>query len=62
MRKIFVLILFTIVLSGCQTAKYTLDQTFGDGREPYVPGDIVKSEYSNNLLAKTDSWIKKHLW
>ncbi len=62
MKKVFAVILMTIILNGCTTAKYTMDQTFGQNREPYVPGDAVKDEYKDNLLAKTDGWIKKHLW
>lgn len=62
MKKLLAVILMTIILNGCTTAKYAVDQTFGREREPYVPGDTVKAEYANNLLAQTDNWIKKHLW
>jgi hypothetical protein len=60
-----ILIAALTVLTGCATAKYTLDQTFGGQREEpgeYKPEVRTQPHHPDLLLANADDWIKKHLW
>ncbi|MEI7998198.1 MAG: lipoprotein [Candidatus Omnitrophota bacterium] len=61
MKKILVLVMFVFVLTGCQSAKYAFDQTFGDQTD-YGAFQTKTQHPPDNLLASADGWIKKHLW
>ena len=51
------------VLTGCETAKYTFDQTF---KEQQLAQSIKAKQDEENspdiVLANVDDWIKEHLW
>jgi hypothetical protein len=58
------LILLTslIGLTGCETAKYTLDQTFGQKRE-FGPNSMeTQNPPSDIMVADADQWVRRNLW
>lgn len=59
----FILPIALIMLTGCETVKYTFNQSFGDQRE-FGTFQTKSDENKNSdlLLANADDWVKKHLW
>jgi hypothetical protein len=53
----------TVVITGCGTAKYTFNQTFGNQSEfGSFQSKVHQNKDSDILLANADYWVKDHLW
>ena len=65
MRKILVLGLIVMTLTGCETLRYAFNQTFPDQQDEGIFRNKDGSEKpvpQDNLLASADTWVKQHLW
>ena len=59
MRNMMLFVFVVLMLSGCETVKYTFDQIINEKSELGYDSEKNKSD---NWLACTDAWIKKNLW
>ena len=57
-----ILLMALTVLTGCETAKYAFDQTFGDQKEFGVFQNHPAPHPDDIMLANADDWIREHLW
>jgi len=63
MKKLVMLGMMMLTLTGCQSLKYTVDQVFGDQSEHGTfQSKDEKGVPKDSLIGNMDEWVKKHLW
>ncbi len=63
MKKALILAVTVLTLTGCETAKYAVDQTVNDKSEFSISKtQSSQTASSDSALASVDGWIKRNLW
>jgi hypothetical protein len=55
------LILSVVIMSGCASGKYVVDETLSQRRE-FGPNSRETQVSPNNPVADTDDWIRRNMW
>jgi|GEM_PF-5401029 len=65
MKKILMAALTILVLTGCESTKYSYNEVFGDyrtGQREYGTFQTKSDQGNSSWVEAADHWVKNHLW